>query len=72
MVLPVLMQAIYFVRSGEPAYEGLPWFERIEVWLEAHGLGDDSRLIDAAQKLLDNPVSRSFQDARYFAGEDDE
>jgi hypothetical protein len=72
IVLPVLMQAIHFVRTKHEMSQDLAWFGRLELWLEKMGNQDSLPLLDAAQSLLANPLSRTFEEGKRFAGEDGE
>ncbi len=59
IVLPVLVNAIQLVQSGNADYEGMNWFGRLETILETKGLRERDPL-EAAQKILDNPVTRAL------------
>lgn len=60
IVLPVLIDAIYKMQTCRSEYEYNNWFGRLEAILDAKGLqGQDP--FEAAQRILDVPLSRSFQ-----------
>lgn len=58
VVFPVLLDAIYQLRSGEHADSN--WYGRLETILDTKGLRDKEPF-EAAQRILDNPSARSFQ-----------
>jgi hypothetical protein len=58
IVFPALVDAIYKIRSGDE-YEGANWYGRLDAILEARGL-QDKDAFEAAQKILDNPATRSL------------
>jgi hypothetical protein len=59
IVFPVLTDAIHQVQNGNSDYENSNWFGRLEAILTTKGLMDKEPL-QAAQKILDNPATRSF------------
>ncbi len=59
IVLPVLVSAIQHIKDRNPDYEGKNWFGRLETILETKGLRERDPL-EAAQKILDNPVTRAL------------
>ncbi len=59
IVLPVLVNAVQLVQSGNADYEGKNWFGRLQTILETKSLRDRDPL-EAAQKILDNPVARAL------------
>lgn len=58
IVFPALVDAIYKIRSSDD-YEGTNWYGRLDAILEARGLQDKDPF-EAAQKILDNPATRSL------------
>ncbi len=60
IVLPALIDAIYQVRDPAGHYDGANWHSRIEAILEAKSLHDKSAF-EVAQKILENPIDRSFK-----------
>lgn len=60
IVFPVLIDAIHQVRNADSDYENMNWFGRLETILDAKGLREKEPF-EAAQKILENPVNRSFQ-----------
>jgi len=60
IVFPVLIDAIHQVQNGNDDYCEKNWFGRLEAIIDAKGLRDKEPF-DAAQKILENPVARSFQ-----------
>jgi len=60
VVFPVLTDAIHQVQHGESDYSDRNWFGRLEAILEAKSLVQKDPFI-AAQKILENPATRSFQ-----------
>ncbi len=60
VVFPVLVDAIYKMQTSGSEYENTNWYGRMEAILDANGLqGKDP--IEIAQKILNNPVNRSFR-----------
>jgi len=62
IVLPVLCEAIAHVRNrnAQDGMNDLQWFKRLEVMLEARHIDENESLVVAAQKLLDLPLVRAF------------
>lgn len=60
IVFPVLVDAVHQIRNGGDDYESMNWYGRLEAILDAKGLRDKSPF-EAAQKILENPLNRSFQ-----------
>ncbi len=60
IVLPALVDAIHKVQASPADYEHTNWFGRLDAILEAKKL-QDKDAYEAAQRILDNPSSRSFQ-----------
>lgn len=60
IVFPVLVDAIYQMDNGDFADKN--WFARLDAIIEAKGLKDKGPF-EIAQKILDNPVARSFAGA---------
>jgi hypothetical protein len=60
IVLPVLIDAIHKIQNNGNEYEAMNWYSRLETILAAKGLHDKEPL-EAAQKILENPVERSFR-----------
>lgn len=60
IVFPVLIDALHQVKNNGSDYENYGWFGRLEAILDARGLRDKEPF-EVAQKILDNPVTRSFQ-----------
>jgi hypothetical protein len=61
LVLPVLVDAIDFIRSNEIQNDGedlsdFQWCRTIKKLMEANDLNDDDRPLAIAQKLLANPI----------------
>ena len=61
IVLPVLVDAIDFIRANEGQGEDedvmdRQWCRTIKRLMEANGLNDDLRPLEIAQKLLANPI----------------
>jgi len=60
IVFPALMDAIYQVKAGNDSeYSKKNWFVRLEKVLEEKKL-EDKEPFESAQKILDNPLARSF------------
>lgn len=60
VVFPTLIDAVHQVQNSNSDYEGMNWFGRIEAILDAKGLRDKDPF-EIAQKILENPASRSFR-----------
>jgi hypothetical protein len=60
IVLPVLIDAIHRVQKGNSDYGDKNWFGRLEAILDAKKILQKEPF-ESAQKILDNPMSRSFQ-----------
>jgi len=60
IVFPVLSDAIYKVCANSEDYENKNWYGRLETILDAKGLRDKEPF-EAAQRILENPVTRNFQ-----------
>lgn len=60
VVFPALIDAIYQVSSKDSDYEAMNWHGRIGSILDSKGLREKDSF-EAAQKILENPVTRSFQ-----------
>jgi hypothetical protein len=60
IVFPVLVDAVHKVQNDGGEYNEKNWFARIEAIIEARKLSDKSAL-EVAQKILDNPATRSLQ-----------
>src|SRR3989338_709307 len=60
IVFPTLIDAIHQVQNPNSDYEGMNWFGKVETILDAKGLRDKEPF-EAAQKILENPASRSFR-----------
>lgn len=58
VVFPVLLDAIYQLKSGEHVDSN--WFGRLEAILDSKGLSGKPPF-EAAQRILDNPSARNFQ-----------
>ena len=67
VVFPVLVDAIHQLQSGNSEYDERNWYARIEAILDEKGLRDKEPF-DAAQKILDNPSSRSFKGIEALLG----
>ena len=59
IVFPVLMDAISQVKANNTDYSDKNWYSRLAAVLDAKKLRDMDPF-DSAQKILDNPISRSF------------
>lgn len=64
VVLPALMEAISFIRdakSDEPGEDlsDRAWYRPISDAVERHG-GFDERVVEVAQRILDNPIERTL------------
>ncbi len=59
IVFPVLVDAIHKVQSNDSNYESQAWFERLEDVLDKKGLREKEAIL-SAQKILDDPETRSF------------
>ncbi|WP_163999620.1 hypothetical protein [Pyxidicoccus caerfyrddinensis] len=65
IVLPVLCEAIWLVQRGAKEDDMLAeaqWFRRLKDMLETRGIDESGSSLDAAQKLLDAPLTRAFAD----------
>ena len=71
IVFPALVDAIYKMRSGSSDYEGTNWYGRLEAIMEARGL-QEKDAFEAAQKILDNPATRSLAGIDSLTNMDDE
>lgn len=60
VVFPALIDAIHRIQNGSGEYEDMNWFGRLEAILDAKGLREKEPF-EAAQKILENPATRSFQ-----------
>ena len=60
VVFPVLVDAVHQVKENSSLYESMNWFGRLEAILDAKGLREKEPF-EAAQKILENPATRSFQ-----------
>ena len=60
IVFPVLVDAVHKVQDPESEYSEKNWFARMEAIMEAKGLSDKDP-VEVAQKILENPSSRSLQ-----------
>lgn len=60
IVFPALIDAIHTMRRGDGEYEGMAWYGRLEAILEAKSLQDNDPF-EVAQRILENPISRSFK-----------
>ena len=60
VVYPVLVEALNLMKFDPSDYESLTWFERINQICIDNGYDRDDPL-SAAQKILSNPVGRSFK-----------
>lgn len=58
IVFPVLVDAIHKMRSTTE-YENMNWHGRLDAILEANGLQEKDP-VEAAQKILNNPITRNF------------
>ncbi|MBV9159912.1 MAG: hypothetical protein JO019_04945 [Candidatus Kaiserbacteria bacterium] len=59
IVFPTLVDAIYKIRNSTD-YEGANWYGRLAAILEAKSLEDKDEF-EAAQRILDNPATRSLK-----------
>lgn len=59
IVFPVLVDSIHKMRTMGGEYENTNWYGRLEAILDANGLQEIDP-IEAAQKILNNPVTRNF------------
>lgn len=71
VVLPALVDAIHKIHTSPGEYERLNWFGRLDAILEAKKLQDKDPF-EAAQRILDNPSSRSFKGVEVIINADDE
>lgn len=60
IVFPALIGAVHQVQDRNGDYEEKNWFGRLEAILDAKGL-NEKEPFEAAQKILENPATRSFQ-----------
>lgn len=59
IVFPVLIDAVHKVQKHDSNYENYSWFERLDEVLDKKGLREKEPIL-VAQKILDNPGTRSF------------
>lgn len=72
IVLPTLVDAVHKLQTSGAEYEHTNWFGRLNAILEAKRLQDKDPF-EAAQRMLDNPVARSFRGMeRLINSNDDE
>lgn len=71
IVLPALIDAIYQVRNSVDEYAGLNWFVKLQAIMEAKKL-EEKEPLEAAQKILDHPVSRGFKGMSNIINEEEE
>jgi hypothetical protein len=71
IVLPVLVEAIQLVWEGRDELRDLGWFQKVELMLSAVGAQNGEPLVGTAQRLLQNPFSRTGQDAAKLIQEDE-
>jgi len=71
IVFPALVDAIYKIQNSSGSYEGSNWYGRLEAILEARKLQDKDPF-EAAQKILDNPVTRSLAGIESFTSMSDD
>ena len=65
IVFPVLVDAVHKLKDPDSEYGERNWFARMEAIMEAKGLSDKDP-IEVAQKILENPASRSLQGIEAF------
>lgn len=70
LVLPALIDAIYVINK-DTTYEGSVWFEKIKQICIARDIKLDDPL-EAAQRLLSNPVERGLKEIRNMSSDTDE
>jgi hypothetical protein len=71
IVLPVLVEAIQLVWDGSDELRDLAWFQKVELMLAGAGAVPGDPLVGTAQRLLQNPFSRTGQDAARLLQEDE-
>jgi hypothetical protein len=65
IVLPVLCEAIWMlwrVASEDDMLAETQWFKRLKDMLEARGIDESASPLDAAQRLLEGPLTRALAD----------
>ncbi|MES2216602.1 MAG: hypothetical protein V4481_04885 [Patescibacteria group bacterium] len=60
IVFPALVDAIHKIQTAGGDYENTNWYGRLDAIMEAKGLQEKDPF-EAAQKILDNPATRSFR-----------
>lgn len=65
IVLPVLIEALYKMSNSGSSLTGVRWYQILNKKLGKENLSLDGNFISIAQKLLDNPLSRSFEGLDY-------
>ena len=68
---PYTMFVYHQVQNGSPDYADMSWFGRLEAILDANGLRNKEPF-EAAQKILEAPLSRGLQSIGSLLGANDE
>lgn len=71
IVFPVLIDAIHQVQNGNGDYIDMSWFGRLEAILDGNSLRSKEPF-EAAQKILETPLSRGLQSVESLLGTNEE
>jgi len=71
IVFPVLIDAVHQVQNGNNDYADTSWFGRLEAILDANSLRNKEPF-EAAQKILEMPLSRGLHSIESLLGTNDE
>lgn len=67
IVLPVLIEALYYIQAQSDDLESFKWYRNLDRRVEALGLGSEQEILTKAQMLLDMPIRRALASADAYA-----